>query len=178
MFSKSGIIIIFPRISFSFDLSNFQNSLWFVCSRSRGGVPVSGFKTGAAKTFLSQAVAVLVAQKVRKTLKCYICHRPQCVYSNTELTRCISMDEYACGGSLVPDDNPRRRLFIVRRELTCQLSMEVPYHSAKRVKLPSVCFHCGGNSGAVLANDADIIGFCKDAGKKPATHGTKFVTKK
>ena len=68
-----------------------------------------------------------------------------------------TLHEYACGGSLVPDNNPRRRLFIVRRELTCQMSMEVPYYSAKRVKLPSVCFHCGGNSGAVLANDADII---------------------
>ena len=93
----------------------------------------------------------------------------------------MSMHDYACGGSLVPDDNPRRRLFIVRRELTCQMSMEVPYYSAKRVKLPSVCFHCGGNSGAVVANDADIIElqnihavvrpictFCKDAGKKPS----------
>ena len=103
----------------------------------------------------------------------------------------MSMHEYAWGGSLVPDDNQRRRLFIVHRELTCQISMEVPYYSAKRIQLPSVCFHCGGNSGAVLANDADIIElqnihavvrpictFCKDAGKKPATHGTKFVTKK
>ena len=101
------------------------------------------------------------------------------------------MHEYACSGSLVPDDNPRRRLFIVRRELACQMSMEVPYYSVKRVKLPSVCFHCGRNSGAVLANDADIIElqnihavvrpiftFCKYAGKKPAKHGTKFVTKK
>ena len=103
----------------------------------------------------------------------------------------MSMHEYACGGSLVPDDNPRRHLFVVRRELTSQMSMEVPYYSEKRVKLPSVCFHCGGNSGAVLANDADIVELqnlhavvrpictcCKDAGKKPATHGTKFVTKK
>ena len=109
----------------------------------------------------------------------YLPHPAMCVFDG------------ACGGSLVPDDNPRRRLFIVRRKLTCQMSMEVPYYSAKRVKLPSVCFHCGGNSGAVLANDADIIElqnihavvrlictFCKDAGKKPATHGTKFVTKK
>ena len=78
----------------------------------------------------------------------------------------------------------------MRRELACQISMEVPYYSAKGVELPSVCFHCGGNSGAVLANDADIIElqnihavvrpictFCKNAGKKPATRGTKFVTK-
>ena len=86
------------------------------------------------------------------------------------------MHQYACGGSLVPDDNPRGRLFIMCRELTSQKSMEVPYYSVKRVKLPSVCFHCGGNSGAVFANDADIIElqnihavvrpictFCKDA---------------
>ena len=59
------------------------------------------------------------------------------------------------------------------------MSMEVPYYSAKGVKLPSICFHCGRNSGALLANDADIIElknihavvqpictFCKDAGKK------------
>ena len=46
---------------------------------------------------------------------------------------------------------------ITHGELTSQMSMEVPYYSAKRVKLPSVCFHCGGNSGAVLANDVDII---------------------
>ena len=71
----------------------------------------------------------------------------------------------------------------MRRELTCQMSMQVPYYSAKRVKTAIRLFHCGGNSGAVLANDADIIElqnihavvrpictFCKDAGKKPATH--------
>ena len=110
---------------------------------------------------------------------------------NEDLTKVIENEENACGGTLVPDDNPRRRLFIVRRELTCLMSMELQYYSAKGVKLSSVCFHCGGNSGAVLANDADIIElqnihavvrpictFCKDAGKKPATHGTKFVTKK
>ena len=61
--------------------------------------------------------SVFVAQQVRKTSKCCICHRPRCVYSNTKLTRCINEnltkvienEEYACGGTLVPDDNPRRR---------------------------------------------------------------------
>ena len=142
-------------------------------------------KPGPPRHFIpSRRHAVLVDQNVRKTLKCCICHRPQCVFEYGINT----LHEYACGGSLVPDNNSRRRLFIVRRELACQMSMEVPYYSAKRVKLPSVCFHCSGNYGAVLANDADnielhavvrpICTFWKDAGKKPAAHGTKFVTKK
>ena len=74
------------------------------------------------------------------------------------------------------------------------MSMEVQYYSAKGVKLPSICFHCSANSGAVLANDANIIElqnihavvrpictFCKDArlinAPKPNTfnhiHGVK-----
>ena len=73
---------------------------------------------------------------------------------NKDCTKVIENKEHACGYSLVADDNPCRRLFIVLRGLTCQVSMEVPYYSAKGVKLPSVCFHCGGNPGA---NDADII---------------------
>ena len=77
--------------------------------------------------------------------------------TNEDLTKVIENEEYACGGSLVSDDNPRRRLFIVRRELASEMSMEVSYYSAKGVKLPPVCFHCGGNSGAVLANDTDIL---------------------
>ena len=48
---------------------------------------------------------VLVAQKVCNTLKCCICHRQRCVYSNTKLTHCMNEDltkvieneEYACG---------------------------------------------------------------------------------
>ena len=61
--------------------------------------------------------SVLVAQKVCKTLKCCICHRKRCVYSNCKLTCCMNEDltkvieneENACDGSLVPDDNPQRR---------------------------------------------------------------------
>ena len=69
--------------------------------------------------------------------------------------------------------------------------MEVTYYSAKAVQLPPVCFHCGGVSGAGLANDADIqelqklhsvlrpiCTFCKAAGKLPATRGTKFLKQK
>ena len=51
IFSKSGIIIIFSRISSSFDLSTFSE-FTVVCVFTQGGVPVSGFKTGAAKAFL------------------------------------------------------------------------------------------------------------------------------
>ena len=87
--------------------------------------------------------------------------------------------------------NPRRGLIIVRRELTCETSIEVPYYSAKTVKLQLICFHCGGNAGAALANDSDILElrklhtvvrpictFCKNTGKNPAPWGTKFVKKK
>ena len=107
---------------------------------------------------------------------------------NEDLTKVIENEEYACDSSMVPDDNPRRRLFIVRTELACEMSMEVSYYSAKGVKLPHVCFHCGGNSGAVLANDTDILElqklhvvvrpictFCKNASKKPATTSCEII---
>ena len=106
------------------------------------------------------------------------------------MNKVIENEEYACGSSLVPD-NPRRRLFIVHRELACEMSMEVSYYSAKGVKLPHVCFHCGGNLGAVLANDADILElqklhvvvrsictFCKNTSKKPATRLYEVPNKK
>ena len=61
--------------------------------------------------------SVLVAQKVQTVVKCCICHKPRCVYSNTKLTRCMNEDiskvieneEYACGGSLLSDDKPTER---------------------------------------------------------------------
>ena len=130
--------------------------------------------------------SILVSQNVRATVSCNACQRPRCVYSSSKMTCGMREDlnvvlengEYLCGGSLVRDDNPRRQQFVVCRQLACHMPMEVTYYSAKTAQLPPVCFHCGGVSGASLANDADIqelqklhsvlrpiCTFCKAAGK-------------
>ena len=106
----------------------------------------------------------LVSRKVRDVVKCSVCHRPRCVYANTELnthlksalTEIKDNGDYACGGTLVADEDPRRYSFIVRRELACHMSIEVAYYVAKCVSLPPVCFYCGGVSGGPLADDEAI----------------------
>ena len=141
--------------------------------------------------------SILVAQKVRAVIPCSSCLKPRCIYSNSKLTVGVKQElldiiengDYFCGGSFVPDEDPHRKKFIVRRQVACHMPMEVAYYSAKTVKLTPVCFHCGGVSGAQLSNDADIQAlqkqhtlvrpiccFCKDGGKEPATWGTKFVS--
>ena len=156
MFSKPGIIIIFSRISFSFDQSTFSEFTVVVVFTQPGWSPCQWLlKPGPPRHFFpSRRRRRFSSPKSSQDLEVlYLPQAAMCVFKYGINT----LHEYASGGSLVRDDNPRRRLFAVRRELTCQMSMEVPYYSAKRVKLPSVCFHCGGNSGAVLVNDADII---------------------
>ena len=57
----------------------------------------------------------LVSQRVRDVVKCSVCHRPRCVYANTKLnTHLMSAlieikdnGDYACGGTLVADEDPR-----------------------------------------------------------------------
>ena len=108
--------------------------------------------------------ATLIAQKVRGVINCTVCCRQRCVFANSKLNtdlknalREVEEDhEYACGGSLFPDDDPRIYMLIVRRELACHMPMEVVYYSAKCVTLSPVCFHCGGVSCAPLADDESI----------------------
>jgi len=55
--------------------------------------------------------SVLVGQNVRKTVVCYECNKPRCIYAKKTLSirdtralcRLIECHDYACGSLLTPD---------------------------------------------------------------------------
>ena len=94
----------------------------------------------------------------------------------------IRINEYACGGSFVDDEDYLRHSVVARRQLTCASPLETNYYSCK-LSLPPLCYHCGSTSGAQLADLTDELEkfsqvrplclHCKGKGLKPATRAPK-----
>ena len=99
--------------------------------------------------------------KVRNTIKCVDCKKTRCVYSGkalspSQLTALGHIKEakmYKCGSVLFPTTHTLYGLVIVRTTLACEIPVEATYFGATTIKLPDLCNHCGGVSGAPLVND-------------------------
>ena len=73
----------------------------------------------------------------------------RCIFANAKLNSDLKKalievkenSEYASGGTLVPNEDPRRYKFLVRGELACHISMEVTYYSAKYVDTTHYTLH-------------------------------------
>ena len=135
---------------------------------------------------------VLVGQKVRAVVKCALCDKPRCLYSNSKFNTVVERNvkeiikdgEYACGGSFVDDENYLRHSVVARRQLTCSSPLETTYYSCK-LSLAPLCFHCGSTSGAKLADLSDMSEkfaqvrplclHCKGQGLKAATRAPKMT---
>ena len=69
---------------------------------------------------------MMVSAKVRGVIKCLMCRKPRCFYSNAKLTGAVKEnveylveeEEYVCGGCFVDDDSWLRHSVVVRRQLT------------------------------------------------------------
>ena len=51
---------------------------------------------------------------------------------------------FLCGMPLFNPESPVHKTIVVRQKPTCVSPIEAQYYSAKLVKLPAVCYWCGG----------------------------------
>ena len=130
--------------------------------------------------------SALNTQSVRAVIKCALCMKPRCIYSNNKLNSSVQKEiksvieenVYICGGSFADDESYLRHSVIVRRQLTCAQPIETTYYSSK-IRLPDICFHCGSTSGAALADLTNMVDkfaqvrplcvHCQAQGLKPST---------
>ena len=138
---------------------------------------------------------MLVAGKVRGTIKCGECLKPRCIYSNAKLTRqeeleLVTVKEsnvYTCGASLFPRESCG---IVVREALVCTSLIESQYYSATLVHFPPVCYYCGlGEESLVDSEEIQelkqmyaivlpICFVCLSDGKKPFCRKPKVAKKR
>ena len=138
--------------------------------------------------------SMLVAGKVRGTIKCGECLKPRCIYSNAKLTRreeleLVTVKEsnvYTCGASLFPRESCG---IVVREALVCTSPTESQNYSATLVHFPPVCYYCGlGEESLVDSEEIQlkqmyaivhpICFVCLSDGKKPFCRKPPNVAKK
>lgn len=114
-----------------------------------------------------------------KTVKCVFicteCEKPRVVYAATKLSqqematieRIKQLFQYTCGSSLqelktadnrTPQVNALLDKCFIRANLTCEMSLEVPYFSSGCFR--DLCFYCGGDNE--LQSEAGAYPICPD----------------
>ena len=118
------------------------------------------------------------AQTAREVILCSECLKPRVVYSQRKfsvwdehaLVRTVEGIFFTCGSSLQglevevqPGEDPSvatlfNRVF-VRENLTCDMSIEVPYYSSER--FAKICTSCGCTTDAQEEGQYPLCGYCK-----------------
>ena len=134
---------------------------------------------------------------VRRVINCQDCLKPRCVFATKVLTTeekaaIALVDEsrlFSCGVPLFPPDSPIHKTIVVRQKLTCSSPIEAQYYSAKLVKLPAVCYCCGGCGETLVYNEhftqlqpefqivRPICFLCSAEGKQPFTSHANNMAK-
>ena len=79
--------------------------------------------------------------RVRRVFKAKMYNAAK-VLSAKEKSAIELVDE--CGMPLFHSESSLNRTIVVRQKLTCSSHIEVQYYSAKLIKLPAICYWCGG----------------------------------
>ncbi|VDI74370.1 Hypothetical predicted protein [Mytilus galloprovincialis] len=123
----------------------------------------------------------LVAQNVRKIVRCYECHKPRCVYSKKSLTvresrafeRLLTKYDYCCGSVITPEGDALEGVVNVRLQIDCNTHVEFPYY-ASTLAQPHICAFCAAvgqtkNQDAIKTHRI-VLPVCRDCvviGKLP-----------
>ena len=97
-----------------------------------------------------KANKIFSKQYARLVIQCVECRKPRLVYSwrrlgtRQELALILAMSEYdyTCGAPILPPDNQLVKLCITKPNLTCAMTVQIPYYSSGIGRL-DICCHCG-----------------------------------
>ncbi|CAC5376627.1 unnamed protein product [Mytilus coruscus] len=126
--------------------------------------------------------AGLVGQNVRRTVSCYECGKPRCIYAKKTLTsreartlnRMLEKHDYTCGCIIVPEDDTLHGIVHTRLQMECRTPVEFSYYADNTpIRLQKdICCYCASPNSEKDAEEVakfkvvlPICNDCKNSGK-------------
>ncbi|XP_076103163.1 uncharacterized protein LOC143072213 [Mytilus galloprovincialis] len=126
--------------------------------------------------------AGLVGQNVRRTVACYECGKPRCIYAKKSLTsreartlnRMLEKHDYTCVCIIVPEDDTLHGIVHTRLQMDCRTPVEFSYYADNTpIRLQKdICCYCASPNSEKDAEELakfkvvlPICNDCKNSGK-------------
>jgi hypothetical protein len=106
---------------------------------------------------------MFICSNVRATVQCSFCGKLRLVFCwakdwkahNASLSKILEESRYTCGAYIVAPPAPLSKIFVVKRDIRCDDTIQKLYFSQQNIPVPPICYHCG--SAEEVIRDPELV---------------------